>query len=101
MSKVTNALIGHRVRALATVFLTNRNNLYSCDIDEFGDIDLLARVVSERRTSAHENLFGVILKGTAQPLPTEGDAAAYLNNGARQKKLALAYPFPVLVLLFS
>lgn len=94
-----NFLIEHRVKALANVFLMGRNSIATYTIPDFGDVDLLARYLPEGEEQ--EKLFAVILKGTSSPLPSEQEAAAFLNHWARTKKHVQYFPFPVLILVFS
>src|SRR5258708_36073157 len=48
---------------------------------------------------AHEpKLFGVILKGTPGPLPSEREAASFLRQWDSHRKYVHKFPFPVLIL---
>jgi hypothetical protein len=100
MSRATSSFIEHRVRALATVFLTGRNNVQTFSMDELGDLDFLCRIVSYD-DEEYEMFFGVILKGTSESLSSEHYAAIHLNSWGRRRKIVQKYPFPVLALLFS
>ena len=91
--------VEHRAKALATVFLTARNNIRTYDVKDFGGIDFLARI--DPVGGRFERLFGVVLKSTTNPLPTEKHANNLLNSWARQTPLLQVFPFPVLILIFS
>jgi hypothetical protein len=100
MSKVENQyFLEHRVKALANVFLMGRNSIATYQIPDFGDIDLMARVLPEGEE--YEKLFGVILKGTPGPLPSEREAASFLRQWDSHRKYVHKFPFPVLILVFS
>lgn len=94
-----NYFIDHRVNALANVFLMGRNSITTCELPNFGELDLLARYVPDE--DEYEKLFAVILKGTPEPLPTPQIAASYLNRWRKSHKSIQFWPFPVLVLVFS
>ena len=95
-----NQFVDHRARALAKVFLMARNSIMPIEImAEFSDLDLLARILPEE--DVYEKLFGVIIKATTTPLPTEESAKTYLNQWARARKKDHIFPFPILVLVFS
>jgi hypothetical protein len=94
-----NLFLDHRARALANVFLMGRISIMPLEISDFGDVDLLARILPDE--DSYEKLFGVIIKTTTSPLSSEQAAIAYLNQWARAKKKAYFFPFPILVLVFS
>jgi hypothetical protein len=94
-----NVLVEHRVKALANVFLMGRNTIATYTFPDFGDIDLLARYLPA--AGEQEKLFGVILKGTPNPLNSEQEAAGFLNQWAKARKRVQYLPFPVLILAFS
>src|SRR4051812_11471239 len=72
MNKSQISIIEHRVVALATVFLTGRRDVQVFSADLGGEIDLIAKILSD---DPYEKLFGVILKGTSRPLPGEREAS--------------------------
>jgi hypothetical protein len=92
-------MIEHRAQALATVFLTGRNNVEVIRLPDLGELDMLCRVVSD--DDSRQMPFGVILRATSDPSANERWAEMHLNSRFRGPKAAVKYPFPVLVLLFS
>jgi hypothetical protein len=101
MTQITiNAYVERRAKALATVFLTSRRDVQLFEVgDDFG-LDFLVRIRSEHDLERHEQLFGVLLKGTASPLSTSNSASAHLkhrNSPGNQHP----FSFPVIELIFS
>ena len=101
MNRTKTSFIEHRIQALATVFLTGRNNVETYSLNMEDGPDLLARVISPE--DDFEMFFGVILTGTSEELSTGAQAAAYLNAWfeGHDGKLIRRRPFPVIALIFS
>jgi hypothetical protein len=99
MTKEQSFMIEHRTRALATVFLTGRNNVEVIRLPDLGELGMLCRVVSDGEQ--YEMPFGVIQKATSEPLASERLAEMHLNSRFRALKAVKKYPFPVLIVLFS
>jgi hypothetical protein len=91
-------MIEHRTQALATVFLTGRNNVEVIPLQDLGDLSMICRILTDEDDS--DMIFGVIHGGTSEPL-SERSAERYLNSRFRALKAVKQYPFPVLILLFS
>ncbi len=101
MNRPLTELITHRVRALAYVALTRREDLLVTDVTEQGELDLIARIAPPRERQLR--FLGVILRGTAKSLGAE-DASKELNAYFRQtgkNRGPVQYPFPVIALIFS
>lgn len=94
-----NFLVEHRINALANVFLMGRNSISTYAMQNFGDVDLLARYLPEG--DEQEKLFAVIVKGTPHALNSEQEASLFFNQWSKTKKRVQYLPFPVLMLAFS
>jgi hypothetical protein len=101
MSTVAESFIKQRAQILAMVQFTSRSDLQAVNFPEGGQLDLLVRILSDRK-GYHEYL-GVILKGTTQLLSNEEEAARYLRPIVRRKpgKPVSKHGFPVIILVFS
>ena len=98
MNMTTSRFIEHRQNALATVFLTAREDVQVIIADLGGGIDLIAEILSD---DSRTSMFGVVVKGTSRPIPTEKHASRYVNDELKRSKSAQAFPFPIIVLAFS
>ncbi len=92
-------MIEHRAQALATVFLTGRNNVDAIPIRDLGNLNLICRIMTDENES--EMIFGVVYGGVAGPIVSEQWAEKWLDSCFRELKIVKKYPFPVLSLLFS
>jgi hypothetical protein len=102
MSKSIESFVAHRVKALATVFLTRRRDLRLSWLQD-SELDCLVTIGSGGRdeTEAVES-FGVILTGTIEPLPSEREATRYLNAWwTKHEDEGTRFYFPVIILLFT
>jgi hypothetical protein len=101
MDKTGNAFIENRTLALASVYLTRRDDLELVSFHS-GGLDLMVRIISG--SPGYEQYFGVILHGTTDPLASNEDADRYLTHRARNRKNRTAVPivsFPVISIVFS
>jgi hypothetical protein len=100
MSRAPSIMIEHRTQALATVFLTGRNNVDVISLRDLGDLSMICRILTDEDNA--EMVFGVIHGGVAGPIESERWAEKWLNTySPRALKTVKKYPFPVLILLFS
>jgi hypothetical protein len=53
-------MIKHRTQALATVFLTGRNNVDVISVQELGGLDMLCRILTDEDDA--EMVFGVLCR---------------------------------------
>jgi hypothetical protein len=97
-SDMNAKMIEYRQTALATVFLTAREDVQVIPADLGGGIDLIAEIVSKESRTC---MFGVVIKGTSKPLVDERDASRFLIEWMRRSKTTQAFPFPILILVFS
>jgi hypothetical protein len=89
--------IRQRLIALATVHLTRRKDL-EVTRSNLGLVDLVVGLVREGEVLRKE--FGVILRGTIEPLDTEDQASKRLNS-MRVEQKGGRLNMPVCVFLFS
>ncbi len=92
-------MIEHRSQALATVFLTGRNNVEAIPIRDLGNLSMICRILTDE--SDAEEVFGVVYAGVSGPIASERWAEKWLYSYYRESKTVKKYPFPVLILLFS
>jgi hypothetical protein len=93
------SLIENRAKILAMVQFTSRPDIHVSDLKDDGGLDLLVRIVSDG--PGYQKFFGVLLKGTNQPLPNADRATQSLGKTKFEGRLSSKYSFPVIVLLFS
>jgi hypothetical protein len=101
MSSPEAIFIEQRAQILAMVQFTSRSDLQVTSLDEHSGLDLLVRITSANE--GHQDLFGVILKGTTDLLSDRDAATRHLESLSRKRAdwTAPTYSFPVVVLLFS
>lgn len=99
MSSALSTMIEHRSEALATVFLTGRNNVDAIPFQDLGNLSMICRILDGDNDA--EMIFGVAFGGVAEPIPNERWAEKWLSSYFRGREKARKYPFPVLALLFS
>jgi hypothetical protein len=102
----TNVFVEHRVRALASVFLTRRPDVEVIDLGD-GVPQILVRVLPDQLGEDEDRdlylAFGCILRGTSTALASEAEADKFLNLWRRHRRSETnpRFCFPVLVLVFS
>ena len=87
-----------RLEALATVYLTRRADLAVSKVGADIGVDLIVQLIRESEPS--RKMFGVMLKGTTDPISNEAQATRKLNSmkvGPKGCELCM----PVCVFLFS
>jgi hypothetical protein len=99
MSKAQSVMEEHRTQALATVFLTGRNNVDVIPIGELRGLDMICRILTDEDDA--EMVFGVIYGVLGGPIANERWAEKWLAEHSRELKTSKKYPFPVLILLIS
>ena len=100
--------VDRRTKALATVFLTSQARIQErtdedfvrvFEVDAALGVDLMARVGTT--ASVQVVMFGLVLKGTIEPLPTTESATIFLNQQESRTQRSQVFPFPVIALLYS
>ena len=100
MSKTATSLIGRRSEAMSTVFLTGHPGVEVFGIDKgLSGVDQIARIHSDE--SLIQKTLGVIVHGTAKPLPTPKAADQFLKALIGSKKRHPTLSMPVLLIVFS
>jgi hypothetical protein len=97
-----DSLLHLRTRALATMYLTRRDDL-SLRFDENGSgLDLVVDIIAAKAHGDHRGrrMFGVQLNGARAPLSLE-QAQKQLNSAFKGKKRVPKLPFPLCLFLFT
>ena len=91
-------LIGERVRALATMYLTRRSDLHVREVGEDLGYDLIVQIVRGNKSGLRQ--FGVELRGTRSPV-SKDHADNVLRPTLKHLKEYYPFPFPVCVFFFT
>src|SRR4051794_7187825 len=96
--RLENWYIQQRVRSLATIVLTRREDLTITEAEAAQDdgIDLIVSI--RARKEAAQRKFGVILRGVADDLTR--DRANAVLKPTMQALVARAFPYPVCLFFF-
>lgn len=105
MNKDINAFIAHRTEALATVYLTRRQDVTVTPFQR-GHLDLFVTVTPDEDESPRGFLnLGVIAWGTDKALDSTAAADQFANakwrNKSKRQRDETIYYFPVILMLFS
>jgi hypothetical protein len=84
---------------MSMVFLTGHPDIDVFGIGALSDVDQIARIRSDE--SKIQKVFGVIVTGTAKPLPSRKDADRFLNALNSNKKRNPTLGMPVLLIIFT
>ena len=104
MSKPSAGVIAARSEAMSSVFLTADLGVHVIkvgDLGQLGDLDQLAILPSD--DGKIQKILGVIVKGTAHPLPSVRDAEKHLNSWMKARSIRPhpAAPLPTIAVIFS
>jgi hypothetical protein len=99
MSRTPNSFVERRARAMAMVLLTGRQDLSVMEVPPEAGIDLLVSI--KKKAHPTNRQFGIILKGSVDPIESEGAADRLLNSMKRRPKEIEAVSTPICFFLFS
>jgi hypothetical protein len=97
-AEISNAFLAERVRALAIMYLTRRDDLQVAPADRQLGIEFLVRILRKEDPSVRQ--FGVALRGSVEAL-TADHAGKALGTALQRFSQVAEYPYPVCLFYFT
>jgi hypothetical protein len=103
LNETTQSQIARRAYQMARLILTRPKGVTVIDggVKSDAGVDLVVHINEPAHPSGIIPVFGVQVKGTAQPLPDEKAANKYVASYWREWHSEGSYLFPIVLMLFS